>query len=215
MNLFRNLVRFAATAALAAGLMAPASAQVVSKAGMTDFDDQYALSGGSIVVRSDDSVVVSLITDHLIPGDVATMWVWVFNNPDGCNVRPCTLNDLNNPAAEASLLFGDGRTVRADGTISFAAEIRVGDTKYAVAGPGIGDPYAAEVKIIVRSHGQAIDGRAEEQRTQVAGGCDVNFCYNAQMSIHVARGNDTERKIEGMQEALERIQAALGVQTDD
>jgi hypothetical protein len=84
---------------------------------------------------------------------------------------PCGPGDVPDPATGASLLHAAGRIVDEDGTASYGAHLRVGDTSGALVGPGLLDARGAVVVAVLKTHGPRIPELVVEQRTTFAGAC--------------------------------------------
>jgi hypothetical protein len=69
----------------------------------------------------------------------------------------------------------------------FAGRVPVGDAANAVRGPGLLDPYGAEIHLIVRDHGMAGTGDLlQHQFNNISPAfCNV-ACADIQESIHLA-----------------------------
>ncbi len=141
----------------------------------------------SQLVRTDAGVTATLQTHSLEPSVYSFWWV-VFNAPENCaagTVGICGLADLMNDLAVPSLLWGAGHVVGEDGVGNFAAHLRVREPRgQVVFGPGLRDPWGADIHVVARSHGPAIPGRVQEQMSTFGGGCDVNTCANVQFGVH-------------------------------
>jgi hypothetical protein len=150
-------------------------------------DQSLVRRAGSTLVRTSEGAYMSLHSFDLIPGNAYSTWWVFFNRPRECGSRPCSLSDLENPAAQPSVVNATGRVVGPGGTADFGAFIRKGDTEGAVFGPGLLDPMKAEIHLVVRTHGPAaVDDpqRLREQLTTFNGGCPPNTCEDLQISIH-------------------------------
>jgi hypothetical protein len=145
----------------------------------------------STLVRNDRGVTMTFHTSQLVPGNAYTVWWIVFNNPAAC-VGGCGPDDLTRPAAHASLVFATGHVIGND-TANFGAWLGVGDTDGVLSNPpspagpyGLEDARAAEIHIVVRSHGPADPQLLPDQINSFLGGCSVsNPCANVQASIHM------------------------------
>ena len=141
----------------------------------------------SQLVRTDAGVTATLQTHSLEVG-VHSLWWVVFNVPENCaapSVGRCGLADLMNDSAVPSLVWGAGHVVGENGVGNFAAHLRVSEPRgQVVLGPGLLDPWGAEIHVVARSHGPAIPGRVQEQMSTFGGGCDVNTCANVQFAVH-------------------------------
>lgn len=112
----------------------------------------------STFVRTPNGIGVSLQTSDLPAGHAITMWALIFNNPAACSAGGCheSKGDLNIPAVQGSVYRVTGHVVGSNG--SFAGRVAVGDMANAFRGPGLLDPYGAEIHLIVREHGVAGTG---------------------------------------------------------
>jgi hypothetical protein len=152
----------------------------------------------SQLVRTDAGVTATLQTHSLEPG-VYSFWFAVFNVPENCaapSVGRCGLGDLMNDLAVPSLLWGVGHVVGPEDVgnsaafdepvgIVFASHLRVSNPHGQVLfGPGLLDPWGADIHVVARIHGPQIPGRIREQMTTFDGGCDVNTCANVQFAVH-------------------------------
>lgn len=128
----------------------------------------YAEAGAQLV-RQPNGIAVSvkmptpesgsyLYPSGTEPGhpEVFTLWMFVFNHPEHCaTAYQCGPGDMNNPAVEFGVYNPAGH-VAADGTLTLAGRVGVGDI--AQAPPGItahdlSNPAGAEVHLAVTSHG--------------------------------------------------------------
>jgi hypothetical protein len=144
-------------------------------------------AAGSLLARSREGVFMELHTSGLAAGSVVTAWWVVFNNPEECATSPCSVADLPNPAVQSSLVNAAGRVVGADGAASYGDFLAVGDTTGAFTGPGLLDPFKAEIHLVTRTHGPALTAdpaALAQQLSTFNGGCPPNTCANLQVSIH-------------------------------
>lgn len=148
----------------------------------------------STLRRSADGISFSLQTTGLPAGHAFTVWALIFNNPSAC---PGACNessgDLNIPAVQGSVQHFAGHIVGDTGT--FAGRVSVGDGLVGndldqVRGPGLLDPYGAELHLIVRDHGEMLPGSLVDQFNQESpspldNACNV-ACADVQKSVHLA-----------------------------
>jgi hypothetical protein len=161
-------------------------------------------SGVSMTIRSSVEGELTefgaLLGEDFTPGDATTNWWVVFNHPGNCSDGVCGEDDVLD-----ALLGGDPNNVLVD--ILFAtghiansqwqagASLREGDTGGSLR-PGFGlepigliDSMAAEIHIVVRSHGPASDLAAGEIAgaiSSVDGGCLINTCGDPQFAVFLA-----------------------------
>jgi hypothetical protein len=140
----------------------------------------------STLVRSSDGINVSLQTSGLPAGHAVMMWMLIFNNPSACGAGGCeeTRGDLAAPGVQGSVQHITGHVVGS--TATFAGRVSVGDGGDAVVGPGLLNPYGAEIHLIVRDHGELLPGSLVEQfRSDSPSFCNV-ACFDVQKSVHQA-----------------------------
>jgi hypothetical protein len=140
----------------------------------------------STLVRTSNGISVSLQTSGLPAGHAVTLWMLIFNNPGACGAGGCdeTRGDLNVPAVQGSVQHVTGHIVGS--TATFAGRISVGDAANAFVGPGLLNPYGAEVHLIVRDHGEMLPGSLVDQfNSNSPTFCNV-ACFDIQKSVHPA-----------------------------
>lgn len=174
------------------------------------FEAVPQLTGGeSHLTRTDDTILVVLEANELVPGDAHTLWFIVFNNPAACTDMSCGEDDifnmdgtLNVPgvmAAGIGIGNATGNVAKADGTLEFGARLSMN------AGPADGHqivfpagldfeldslltsaPADAEVHLIVQTHGQARGGKKlQEQLSYLDANCTPS-CADIQFTVHLA-----------------------------
>jgi hypothetical protein len=158
--------------------------------------------GSSTLLRKDDRLSMSLKTNALPAGHVATVWWVIFNNPEFCEGTPCGSADFDNPLVQADALFAAGKKVpeaRRPGhgghhghgghfgngrkpVTKFVGQLRPGETDrsiftelFGIPGIGVIDPQKAEVHLVVRSHGPKLPGQVLEQMSTYLGGCTTEL----------------------------------------
>lgn len=117
----------------------------------------------STLERSEDQLSMSLQTSDLEPG-IYTIW-WVLYPP----------NHTDNEMALAA-----GGEVGQDGLGNFEGTLDKDELDL------IQNLLDAKVELIVRYHGPPIEGRIEEQKTEMDGGCDIDPdpCANVQIAVY-------------------------------
>lgn len=141
-------------------------------------------AGTSTLVRTDAGLSASFHSSGLPAGQAVTLWFVVFNNPSACG-GPCGLADLLDPtqAAEGDFLVGAGHVVGGSGVANFGAHLAVGDASGSgfleIPLPdemaiGLTNPRAAQVGLLLHSHGPAVPGQVlASQISSFTGGCTV------------------------------------------
>jgi len=118
----------------------------------------------SSLIRTANGVSASLSTSGLVPDAAHTMWWLVFNNPEACTggeqgteLQCLPPGDIGDPAVDASVFGGAGQVSDIYGHATFSAHAFLGEQNglTLLRGPGIVDPFKAEIHLIVQDHGPA------------------------------------------------------------
>jgi hypothetical protein len=177
-----NRMAFAACTVAALALQGPAAGKLLAS-GHISRSPVYWLSdvvGTSKLVRTPSGVSFTYHTSSLVPGQVVTLWVVVFNNPAACATDPCTFADMGNPEAQGDFLYGGGHVIGGSGRGNFGGHLAVGDTSGSglaeIGGTSLGliDPLTAEIQLALHSHGPKVPGKTlKAQLSSFLGGCEV------------------------------------------
>jgi hypothetical protein len=141
--------------------------------------DPVNAAGSSTLTRAPNGVSFTYHTAPLPAGQVVTVWIVVFNNPEYCATRPCSAPaDVMNPDVQADFLYGGGHVIGGSGRGNFGGHLRVGDASGSglaeIGGPATGllDPYKPDIQLALHSHGPAQSGQVlKAQLTSFLGGC--------------------------------------------
>lgn len=144
--------------------------------------------------RTVDAISVHVHARHLEPGHVHTVWVVIFNTPDGCATSPCGEPDLENLDATPAVIWsGIGGPANGGGQLNGHSYLAEGNPQgYQALFGDLLDAEGAEIHFVVRSHGPATGDPA--QASTFEAGCtpessfglgDGEFdCFDPQFSIH-------------------------------
>jgi hypothetical protein len=143
--------------------------------------DPITIAGSSTLVRTETGVSFTYQTSSLPAGQVVTVWIVVFNNPENCATRPCQAPaDVDNPAVQADFLYGGGHVIGGSGRGNFGGHLQAGDASGSglaeLGGPAVGllNPFTAEVILALHSHGPAASGQIlKAQLSSFLGGCQT------------------------------------------
>lgn len=179
----------------------------IQAADQQDFNTTEPVGGGGVLTREDDEISASLALSELDKKAGYTIWWVVFNEPDECNEGAgggCGEPDLFDPDVEASVFFAGGFVTGTDGTANVtvaldAGPIPIGADVVIGAGsviggedscgegvdcdtgivPGLYSACAAEVHMVIRTHGKVIPGETHNMISTFLGQCGVtpnNIC---------------------------------------
>jgi hypothetical protein len=167
----------------------------------------------STLLREPSGLSVTISTSDLEPGAAYTLWWVIFNHPEECTPPACGDKDLppfgGGPAVNGSAVIATGHIISSSGKADFGAFLAPGDTTGAVFGPGLVNVNGAEIRLVVRSHGQPISGMVEEQINSFEGGCGVNTCFDDQIVIHPPVADEGADALAGVQQELMEIENLL------
>lgn len=137
--------------------------------------------GSSKLVRTKDGVSYTLETTGLEPGHVVTLWMIIFNNPEHCS-NSCGEDDLANLDATVDVVYSSGRVIGGTGTANYAGHRSEGDNSGSIfpawlglPSPGLIDAQAAEIHLLVHTHGPKIPGLTNEMLHSFNAGCGPIF----------------------------------------
>jgi hypothetical protein len=137
--------------------------------------------GHSKLVRTDAGVSFTYSTSSLPVGQVVTVWIVVFNNPEHCATSPCSAPaDVFNPDVNADFLYGGGHVIGGSGAGNFGGHLRADDPSGSglaeLGFPAVGllNPLTAEIHLALHSHGPAGSGQVlKAQLSSFLGGCQT------------------------------------------
>jgi hypothetical protein len=139
----------------------------------------------STLVRTKNGISVVLTTSMLPAGHAVTMWALIFNNPSACGEGGCDeiRGDLRNPDVLGSVQRITGHVVGTEG--AFAGHLALDEASSTAFGPGLLDPFGAEIHLIVREHGVASpDILLDQFHNDSPRFCNVS-CSDIQKSVHL------------------------------
>ncbi len=156
----------------------------------------------SVLRRSSYSIRYHLNTSDLDIATPHTVWVVAFNYPQYCHTTPCDIADFpfvpgHDPRTQATFVFAGGGVSDVDGTGTFEGTVyrtRNGVSgSEVVLGPGLVNPRGADIRLVLRSHGQPNPEKFEELLAALSsyrGACNSENriqppCRDYQISIHL------------------------------
>ena len=154
----------------------------------------------SKMIHTSDKIVSFIHSSHLKPNSTYTIWMMVFKNPQNCSQGVCDENDIfdgsgnllvnadgtfGTQGVDVSVLWVDGKVSSKEGAANFFFEVHSENAPGEVLfGPGLTDPFGAEIQLVIRDHGPEIPGLLQEQLNSYAGGCNINNCSDIQIAVH-------------------------------
>ena len=194
------------------GAAALAGPDAKTTSGVYWFGDDSQSVGSSVLRRTDDGVRMSFKSKDMAPNTAVTIWWVVFNEPGACSAPGCGEDDiflggdpnagLNFAGIEAADIvagYATGKVASSDGNLNVNATLAEGEIGPEVifgTGALLKDANLAEVHLVARSHGPAIDGLEDIQTGSFAGGCEVFLnppdvpdaegeCGDIQFAVHL------------------------------
>ena len=120
-------------------------------------------------------------------GEAYTLWAVIFNAPEKCSDGVCDEDDVfvDPVTPETAVVYLSGLRVPASGVISIGGSYAVGQTYGALPFPAttIYDVEAAEIHLVLRSHGGFLPAVADEQITTFGEGCVTQDCQDMQFAV--------------------------------
>lgn len=127
---------------------------------------------GARLVRNDNGISFQFHGADLDPGSAYTLWLVVVNNPDACAADPCSAPEIiNNPATDAQVGWAAGGLAGGSGKLTLAGSAKTGALSGWLADRSLGDPYGAEVHLVLNSHGPMIPDMMPGMIKTYRGGC--------------------------------------------
>lgn len=155
--------------------------RLVDVADVRDYPEGVEKFGRSWLTRKPGGVTFRLLTRGLEPGHAYTLWMVIFNNPEGCKeddgAAVCNDFDLFNPASEPDMVWAAGTRVRRSGRAIFRGYRPVGTTAASVNEPlglpsnGLTNPAGADIRFIVHDHGRVLREYMPDMIKSIDGGC--------------------------------------------
>jgi len=157
----------------------------------------------SRLARHEHKVKAKVKTRELSPGNAYTVWLVIFNTPEGCQTSPCGEADIGyGPATSSVIWSGASGVARPNGKLKTKGVLRVGNpagyqqllADLGAPDPGFLDADDAEIHFVIRDHGPVTGN--PDQLTTFEGDCTAasSFglgagtyeCVDVQFSIHEA-----------------------------
>jgi hypothetical protein len=212
----QRTIKLVAALAVVAGVLTSTPANAATDYGRTRSDvvffaDPDSPVGTSTLVRTPHGVSATFRTSGLMPREALTLWWVVFNAPDGCS-DACGEDDIfidGDPtkginfegveAADIVVGYASGTVASRVGRATMTARLRTAaEVSEVLFGetPLLKSSTAAEIHLVARSHGPALEGLVDEQIGSYAGGCEVFLhppevpsaegeCADIQFSVHL------------------------------
>lgn len=151
-------------------------------------------AGKTRLLRTENGLGAMFRTTGLTPGNVVTLWIMFFDNPEACT-NPGACNpavDIGKPGVRFDFHYAGGRIV-GSGKTTVAGYLPVGELSTSgwaeMAEIGLAPPFfvtpltnpkGAQVILAIHDHGPAQRGRTlYEQLTSYLGGCELPFLGDA------------------------------------
>ena len=151
-------------------------------------------AGKTKLFRTDHGLGAMFRTTGLTPGNVVTLWIMFFDNPEACtNPGACDpALDIGKPGVRFDFHYAGGRIVRRNRTLvlgylpvgemstsGWAEMAEIGLAPPFFATP-LTNPKGAQVTLAIHDHGPAQLGTTlYEQLTSYLGGCELPFLGDA------------------------------------
>jgi hypothetical protein len=173
---------------LLAGGSAPAAADPPAGEQVRTFPGPGSVLAGAdaTLVRQSEGISFTFSGTDLVEDHAYTIWFVAFNAPAGCTapmteegteISLCGVADLVHGRGEPTALWSAGHVVGRSGKSTWGGRMAVGDISGCTergqlpCNQGLTDPGAAEVHLVLRSHGPRIPELVDEQIHSFNEGC--------------------------------------------
>ena len=163
-----------------------AASAETSDADVVLMSDGATVVGQSHLTRNQNGIRANVRTSGLTPGDVVTLWLVAFQDPDGC-IDACDSPPEDLGPGRAALGLAGAQIVPSSGKVTIAGKFDVGDEAALVQFGSVDvfdTPFGSEVHLVIRAHGPVIPELLAEQMGSFNGGCPPNACVSIQVGIH-------------------------------
>jgi hypothetical protein len=150
---------------------------------------EATMPGAATLYRSREALEMRIAASNLPFQSSNTVWWVVFNNPSAC-VGGCDEDDLSRPAVRASVVYAAGFVTGVTETTNLTARLEAGALPSNLdveQGSGLepGKGFAAEVHLVIRTHGGTLPGLVTQQISSFNGGCNA-ACVNILAAVFPA-----------------------------
>lgn len=195
MKITRNMLTLLAVAGfMAAPTTAIAGAPSVSKSPPIWTFAAPPPAGQTMLIRTRHGLGATFRTTGLTPGNVVTLWIMFFDNPEACTVPGACdpALDIGLPGVRFDFHYAGARLVRRArttvigflpvgelSTSGWAELVDIGGAPDSFVTP-LTNPFGAQVTLAIHDHGPAQQGAAlYAQLTSYLGGCVLPFLGDA------------------------------------
>ncbi len=169
------------------GLISIAAAGDMTVKPLVSFDAAMP-AGYTMLVRKDNSILARV--DSANPGRDEQVWWLVFNNPDACAARPCTLQDIYRKDALADLIPVDveqrARSKAGDMCLQTGQQANSLMPRFGMPANGLTDISAAEVQLLVAGANEHMESWVRRASSDLMRDCST--CNKVKVAIHAPRG---------------------------
>ena len=180
---------------------------VVQSSTVHRFSDMSEVDGGfAHLTRFENGVTMAVSTNDLVQGEVYTVWWVIFNEPENCSDGVCDVDDVlivqdgivprdedgnrlmnmeGIAGANVSIQHAAGGYAQ-DSTLHTSASLGIEDVPGIILGPGLLDAQNAEIHLVIRTHGPAVEDAFANQISTFGGGCepmDALPCDDVQFAV--------------------------------
>lgn len=180
--MMRKLILLAITAL---GLATTGGAAEMTVKQLRHLDTQQ-LGGYSMLVRKDQSMLARV--DSGQGSGEQQVWWLVFNNPDACASRPCSISDIYRKETLADLIAADEeqRTSSATGDMCLKAGAarRSLMPRFGMPANGVVDIATAEVQLLVADSANDMESWIRRMSSDNHAGCGAGNCAKMLVAVH-------------------------------
>ncbi|MBT8234894.1 MAG: hypothetical protein KJO04_01770 [Bacteroidia bacterium] len=148
----------------------------------------FGITGSSTLHRNKNGITANFKAENLYPGAYTLWWV-IWNKPGECEESGACLDTdfASADDVEVEVMYAGGHVVSNNGKANISAHLNVDDASESInedffelgtyGGLQAGNTFAAEVHLVLRTHGPVVPGIVNEQINSYEGGCDDPLQY--------------------------------------
>ncbi len=151
--------------------------------------DDASTAGYSMLVRKDQSILARVATG----GSAVDEQVWwlVFNNPEACASRPCTVKDIYRSDTRADLIPVDQEQRHASATGDICLPAGKGDRslmpRFGLPASGLVNASEAEVQLVVAAAANEFESWVRRMGSDFYADCKGSGCNPVMIAVHTPR----------------------------
>lgn len=152
--------------------------------------DAAVQSGYTMLVRKENSILARV--DSGSPRSDEQVWWLVFNNPEACAARPCSLDDIYRRETRADLIPADEKQRAHSETGDMCLQAGQGSRslmpRFGMPANGLTDVASAEIQLLVAGVDEHMEAWVRRATSDLMRSCAGASCDSIKVAVHTPRG---------------------------